>query len=175
MTPHSRDCVYPAQLNSGVVVRACTMPPAAWTRSITGCVSSAISSQQLAGRKAALEALHGPAAGDPGAFGVGIGELADAAQVFVDSHGAGEVTLGELQAAVDGVDVGILEAGKQQLATGVDHFGTRADQLPYLVMADDRDPLPGDGEAARPGACGVPGVHGALGEDQIGLGHGWCS
>ena len=27
VTPHRRECVKPAQQNSGVVVRACTMPP----------------------------------------------------------------------------------------------------------------------------------------------------
>ena len=44
VTPHRRECVKPAQLNSGVVVRACTMPPAARTRCATTAVSSAIRS-----------------------------------------------------------------------------------------------------------------------------------
>ena len=45
VTPHSRECVKPAVENSGVVVRACAMPPAARMRSAIGSVTSAISSR----------------------------------------------------------------------------------------------------------------------------------
>ncbi len=44
VTPQRRECVKPAQLNSGVVVRAWTMPPAARMRSPTTAVSLATSS-----------------------------------------------------------------------------------------------------------------------------------
>jgi hypothetical protein len=36
VTPHSREWVKPAELNSGVVERACGIAPAASTRSTTG-------------------------------------------------------------------------------------------------------------------------------------------
>ena len=39
VTPHSFECVYPAQLNSGVVVRAWTTAPALKIRSPIGAVS----------------------------------------------------------------------------------------------------------------------------------------
>src|SRR3954447_1271684 len=45
VTPHRRVWVKPAQENSGVVVRACGMPPAARIRSAIGSVTSAISSR----------------------------------------------------------------------------------------------------------------------------------
>ena len=36
VTPHSRLCVNPAQLNSGVAVRMWMIPPACWIRSMIG-------------------------------------------------------------------------------------------------------------------------------------------
>ncbi len=132
--------------------------------------------EQLPGRQTALEALHRPAAaGDPLLVGVGVGVGADPLQVVGHPDGSGEVADGQLGAAEDGVDVRVLEARQQQLAGEVDDLGVRADQVPDLVVADRGDPAAGDGQTGRPGAGGVAGVHGAAGEDQIGLGHGWCS
>ena len=43
-TPHSRECVTPAQANSGDVDRACTMPPAFINRSMLSDVDVSIAS-----------------------------------------------------------------------------------------------------------------------------------
>src|SRR3954447_12304050 len=45
VTPHSRECVKPAVENSGVVVRAWAIPPAARIRPAIGSVSVAMSSR----------------------------------------------------------------------------------------------------------------------------------
>ncbi|WP_425558595.1 hypothetical protein [Kitasatospora albolonga] len=106
---------------------------------------------------------------------MGLGEGADPLQVVRHADRAAQVALAELGAAEHRVDVRVLEAGDQQLALQVHHFGARADQLADLVVADGGDPLAGDGEAGGPGAGGVGGEHRAAGEDQVGMGHEECS
>ncbi|GAA1250723.1 hypothetical protein GCM10009646_43100 [Streptomyces aureus] len=99
----------------------------------------------------------------------------DAAPVLVEGRRAAEVALAEFQAAADGMCVRVLEAGDEQLSLQVHHFGGRADELAYLVVAHGDDPLAayGHGGRARPG--GGEGVDRAAGEDEIGgggVGHG---
>lgn len=73
----------------------------------------------------------------------------------------------EFEARALRVDVGVLEAGEQQLACQVDDFGVRADELAHLVVADGGDPPVAHGHGGGPAAGGIDGVHGTAGEDEV--------
>ena len=72
---------------------------------------------------------------------VGRGVRRDPGAVLLGGHHAGEVAGAHLDAAADGVDVGVLEAGDQQAAGEVDHLGARTDQLGHVGMPDGDDAI----------------------------------
>lgn len=125
--------------------------------------------EQVPGRGAALEGVHGPAAaGDPSTVGVAVGVGAYGGDGGRCRTGVREVALGHLQSGGDRVDVGVLEAGDEQAACEVDDLRPRADELADLVVADGGDPVAGDGDRGGTGAGRVHREDGAAGEDEVG-------
>lgn len=66
------------------------------------------------------------------------------------------------------VDMGVLEAGQQQLPGEVDDLGAGADECVHLVVADGGDPPAVHGHGGGTAAGGIDGVDGPTGEDEVG-------
>ena len=97
------------------------------------------------------------------------GVIAQALLNVKDVFGAFEIDATETERAVEKVDVAIDEAGQNQLARGVDHFGAGvAKFFDGGVVADGDDFVGANGEGPRPGLFGVESVDAAVKDDSVG-------
>src|SRR6185312_16323434 len=90
------------------------------------------------------------------------------------SHGlrSVQIDLGETERTFHEVDVTVNEAGKDQLALSVDHFGGRSAIGGDLFRASyGEDLVAADGKRFRPGLTGVDGVDTRVHDDRV---RGYC-
>ena len=80
-----------------------------------------------------------------------------------------EIATEHREAAVDGVDVRVLESGRHGPSPQVDDAGARTRELLDRGIGPDRDdPAIADGERRCPATCGVHRGDPARGQDQVG-------
>ena len=97
------------------------------------------------------------------------GVIAQALLNVGDVFGAFEIDAAETDGAVEKVNVAIDEAGQNELARGVDHFGAGlAKFFDGGVVADGDDFVGANGESLGPGLFGVESVDAAVENDGVG-------